>query len=270
MIQEFLTYQAKVKNLGDNTLATYEKNLRNFVKYASIRGLRWSTVTKQDIDNYTMQLSENYQPASVKLAVSCIRNLFKWMQHEGLIDRNPAQYCQSPKIADKLSDKADVEALKRYLDSPMDSEESEIVHGLVALLLYTGIRIQEAIDARCADVNTQDMSIMIHGKGKKERIVYYNDEVVKNLVRVANRRQGYLLPVDDQYQLRLMMYHQLQGYTHTHPHAIRHAYARTMAENGTPLSTIAKLMGHSSTNTTERYAQISQDAAKAAYQRTFN
>lgn len=271
MIKEFLTYAEKVKNLDSKTIETYAMNLQRFVAYATKKNLRWSTLTKQDLDAYIMTMhDENYKPATIRQHIATLRQLLTWATMENRLATNPARYLQAPRMEQTEPQPADREALTHYLNTPATTHDARIAHGLIALLMFTGIRIQEAIDARTEDVDIEKKRILIHGKGRKQRYVYFNAEVVKHLAPIANMRIGYLIPLCEQRTLREIMAKELEGITKTHPHAIRHSFASAMGAKGCDLATIGKTLGHKHLSTTQRYVHTTEEQKAAAYQLTFN
>lgn len=270
MIQEYLTYLEKNLNYSENTIRAYSNDLQGFAKYAKTMGWRWSTLTKQQIDQYVASLHDHYEPKTINRRISSLRSMLQWAMRNSYLPQNPARFVQSQKLASTLPETADREALISYLGTPATSEQSEIIHALIALLLDTGIRLQEAIDIRCEDINVNQRSITIHGKGNKQRIVYFTDRTIEHNIRTANRRKGYLLPIENQQTLRYMMYDELRGITHTHPHAIRHLWATDLIANGASLQAVSALMGHQSVKTTERYTHIANNWVKAQYNKHIN
>lgn len=270
MIQEYLTYLEKNLNYSENTIRAYSSDLQGFVQYAKTKGWRWSTLTKQHIDQYVADLHEIYEPKTINRRISSLRSMLQWAMRNSYLPQNPARFVQSQKLATTLPETADRESLISYLSTPTNSEQSEIIHSLIALLLDTGIRLQEAIDIKCQDINVNQRSIIIHGKGNKQRIVYFTDRTIEHNIRTANRRKGYLLPIDNQQTLRYMMYDELRGITHTHPHAIRHLWATDMIANGASLQAVSALMGHKSVKTTERYTHIANTWVQAQYYNHIN
>lgn len=266
MIQDYIKYLRCNLNYSDNTTRAYRQDLTQFCQWAKPKGLRWSTIEKSDIDNWVSELHGVYQPKSIQRKVTAIRSLMRWAHVNGLLAANPARYVQSPKQAQRLPNVADKEALERYLSNEVTSYRSAVIHALIAVLIDTGIRLQEAIDIRTVDIDADAHSIRINGKGGKERIVYYTERMTTHCVRTCNMRSGYLLPVADQRELRYMMYAELKGYTVTHPHAIRHLWATEMVAHGASLQAVASLMGHSSVKTTERYTHISDEWLRSQYE----
>lgn len=265
MKREFLEYEEKVRNLSQLTLKAYEKDLGAFISWAGSQGYRWSTISQADIEQYIMYLhDEGAAPATIRRAISTLRQFFTWAHHRQLLSENPARWLQSPKLKKRLPVAADLRSIWVYLQQPATTWEQQVAHAYAALLSSTGIRLQEAIDIRLEDVNTQDHTIKIHGKGRKERIIYYLSNSTRHWEKLAGQRPGFLLPISDQRTIRTIIWKEL----HTHPHAMRHAFACLMLRQGAALPVISKILGHESVKTTERYARVIDAEVKQQYYQT--
>lgn len=261
MIQEFLTYQEKNKGLSEQTIHGYRKDLKNFVNFAKERGLRWSTITAQDMDEYVRNEDACGMAArTIKLRVEVVRLLFTWAQHKGYLNENPARYTQTPKIQDTLRRAEDPTRLEAYLKTPSLTREAYIIHAVTAIIYETGIRIGELLRIEGRDIDTQERRIFIKGKGATERYVYYGDKAAAYL-QAMSQRVGRCLQETD-FEIRMAMARELPG---CHPHAIRHTFACRMINAGMPLKTLATLMGHKHESTTEIYARIATDKAREEY-----
>lgn len=263
MKQEFLNYLENVRNYSQHTLRAYELDITDFANWANPRGLRWSTLTKQDIDNYAAELHKKGLSSSTqRRRITALRSLLQWAMREGKLASNPARYCQLPKAEETLPMGLEKAIIENYLNTPAMTERAKTIHALVALLYDTGIRLQEALDIRCEDVDPVAHTIRIHGKGRKERIVYFTERTIEHCAHVGNKRNGYLIDCDNQRAIRLMMAQEIHG---AHPHAIRHTFATELLNNGASLDTISALLGHSSRKTTERYAKVSNPTVQQQY-----
>lgn len=265
MIHEYLTYLQQNRHYSENTVKAYQQDLHHFISWAKPHGLRWSTLTKQDIDAYVASQYKQTAPSTINRRITALRTMLRWAMINGKVANNPARFVQAVKTTTSLPTVADKDALNRYMATEATTDKTVIVQALLAVLMDTGIRLQEAIDIRIEDINNQEKSIRIHGKGKKERIVYYTDRLIKYCYKVGNRRLGYLLPINDQMTLRYMMYDELRPYTRTHPHAIRHLWATEAISKGANIKAVAALMGHESVKTTERYTHITNEWLKSQY-----
>lgn len=262
MINEYLNYQLKRKGLSENTLTVYRKDLQKFVSWASPKGLRWSIITKHDLDAWLIELhEEGLKPTSINRAISSVRGLFTWAHHEEILPSNPARYLQSEKMVELLPKGITTSIIDSYLESESNSHDAIIMHALAALLRDTGLRLQEAIDLKMEDFNTTEHSIIVRGKGRKERKVFYTDRTIKHCIKIAGTYAPYLLPQWEQIEYRKIMAREL----HTHPHALRHTFATNLLNNGADIKVVSHLLGHASVKTTERYAKVSNTTAHVQY-----
>lgn len=264
MISEYLNYLSQVRNLSKHTIKAYHQDLMHFVEYAKRNQLRWSDITKQDLVDYQLELAyENLSPASRARMTSSLRQCLQYQVNMGYLKENPARYLQSPKQESRLPQTADMADIMAYLRTTPLSEPDRMLHALVALLADTGIRLQEALDIRRQDINKAEHSILIHGKGNKERKVYYSDMSAMHLNRYAAHHTDYIFIERDQKEIRYQMYAFVgQTIKGAHPHLFRHTYATEMLKRGCDINTLRKLMGHSSVKTTEIYAQVEDATAR--------
>ena len=269
MISEYLTYLEQNRRVSDHTLRAYHNDLVTFVAWAKPKGLRWSTLEKSDIDKWVSHLNTiaGYKPRTVKRMVSSVRSMLRWASINGKVETNAARYVQTPKPADTLPHPANISDLEKYLDTPISNARSSMVHALIALLLDSGIRLDEALNLEIADFDKTTRTIKIHGKGNRERVVYYTERAARHLANYRpNLVAGKLFTID-QRTARYAMYNELHmaHLSSTHPHAIRHAYATGMLANGCDIKTLSWLLGHKSVKTTELYTRAVNNAIAEQY-----
>ena len=257
MIQEFKTYLINVRGYSHNTADSYGKDLRHFVTWYKQYSPqpRWSYVNREDIDAYMIYMTNNQlQPATINRHLSSLSALFKYMKREGMTEVNPVQYESRHKLQKKVPNTVNITSIE---DAIKHADETTAL--ALRLLIATGIRAQELLDIEVNDIDFQQRRIMIHGKGAKERWVYYDEKTGEMLSEYAAGKRGRLMPYIDQRSLRYEVYNALRPYSHDRqlsPHAIRHTYATTMAKNGAPTTTIAALLGHERLETTQKYVNL--------------
>lgn len=259
MINEFLKYSREVRGLAPKTLQEYEKELRTFSRWGVSRGLRWSTITKQDVDAYTAYLNNSRCAVrTIKKRVSVVRCIFRWAVHEGLLAVNPAEWCQTPKIKEDLPQIADLDHVNLYLTQAPKSFEDRVVHLITAIIIETGCRIGEVVAIRNEDIDIDRRCIVIHGKGGSEREVYYSDRTAYALEHWATWSDGTITDGMSAETIRYAMYRTLGRYCpRVHPHQLRHTFATAMINRGMDIKTLGCLLGHKHVETTEIYAKVS-------------
>ncbi len=262
MINEYINHLENIKGSSTHTAAAYRRDLRQFVAFIkqNYPGITWSTINKGMIEHYIMTLvGYGELPTTTNRKLSAISGLYRYLNTHGYECANPAQYVSRRKIADTIPNTIDPEQLRTAYDNAIGS-----VKVMLGLLITTGIRLGELLAIRWEDINPGNCTIIIHGKGMKERVVSVPDRQMLE-IRYAYPRQN---PKDTlfhttQFETRCMVYQALTPYCHAKqlsPHAIRHTFATEMAKAGESGPTIALALGHSNLKTTQHYI----DLAKAA------
>ena len=262
MINEFINHLENIKGSSTHTAAAYRRDLRQFVRFVKqyYQDARWSTISADMIEHYIMTLeSVGELPTTTNRKISAISALYRYLKRHGHDINNPAQFICRRKVAETIPNTIDPEQLRTAYDNAIGS-----VKVMLGLLITTGIRIGEMLAIRWEDINPKDCTIIIHGKGKKERVVSVPERQMFE-IRYAYPRQdpkGTLFHTS-QFETRCMIYQALTPYCRAKqlsPHAIRHTFATEMAKAGESGPTIALALGHSNLKTTQHYI----DLAKAA------
>lgn len=272
MIEEFLAYERKVKNLSENTIKVYGDDLKAFAKYLLAQGqeTRWSEVHKRTIDGYLAYCHDaGEKPATIRRRLASIRALYNYFRKQGLLEANPAQFCESPKLPKSLPNTVDEEAVEAYIGN---ERKPKVMRLMVALFYETGIRISELTSLTTWDIDWQERSLRITGKGLKSRIVYYGELTAELLQAYTQGRQGQVFQGSDQCHREIrwqiwQAFHKDATNGKASPHTIRHTYATKMLQQGMPLHSLQMLLGHEQVETTRNYARLTNVEVKRDYER---
>ena len=262
-----------------STAKHYLSDLRLFVQF---HPGPLGEVTTQDLDAFVEQQHDlSLAPATVKRRVAALKSLFDFLADEsGQTGRpNPVSMRRhagrQPKLLPRDLDDAEVRRLLAAIQEPRDL-------AMVALMLYAGLRVGEVASLCPADISAEEgdrspVRLLVMGKGRKERMVYLCREGYEMLLRylgaqpVADRhtplfrnRLGQPITVAG-IEERLGQYGRRVGVELT-PHRLRHTYGRWMAESRMPVLSLAKLLGHSSLQTTQRYLDGADPEVRSGYE----
>ena len=168
-----------------------------------------------------------------------------------------------------------------------DDSEHKIFKGIrdtaiIDLLICTGIRIGELTAIKLEDIYKYERSILIHGKGKKERFIYVSsNDTWKNLNRYLKLRKKYKFKVEqvfvNRYGEPLTIYSIEDIYdkyikkaklSHSTPHYLRHTFATNLLNNGADIRAVQEILGHSSVSTTQIYTHVSNERLRTVYLNT--
>lgn len=276
-IGPFLTYLEEVKRYSPHTLIAYKEDLEQFLKYCgTINDVRdFPDVTDKMIREWVVLLmSEGMNPATVRRKVSSLRTLYRYLMREKLVADNPTDAVIVPKMPKKLP----VFVNDYQMDELLDDESlqggfPELRDRLVLLMAYcTGMRRSELVGLKIRDVDFSGKSLIITGKGNKQRLVPLADELVEDMKcylelrqEVVSTEHGYFFvtdkgkPVYDKFIYRLVVKYLSMVTTSSKksPHVLRHTFATQLLNNGACIEAIRELLGHSDLTATQVYTHNS-------------
>ena len=260
MIHEFEIYLRSIRGYSENTISAYSKDLHIFARWArqANRQAAWSKVTRDDIDAFLQhQQAAGLSPATTNRQLAAISSLYNYFQRQGYEVANPCKYESRRKVAVKVPTTIPTSQLIEAYKHAQGAAKT-----MLGILATTGIRIQELLDIKFEDINVEDSSCIIKGKGAKERIVtipsYILDDIISN--SVSQEPSAHIFNLT-QRAARHIIYQTLSPYCTARqlsPHAIRHTYATNLAKHGENVTTIAKSLGHSHIETSQKYIDMMQ------------
>jgi integrase/recombinase XerC len=212
-------------------------------------------------------------PTSRNQKLAAIKSFYAWAVEEaGLRDDDPVGKMRGASLPRLLPKALTDQTVQALLTPRADSAEDRRNTAVVATLLATGLRLAELCQLDVADV--QGRRIHVVGKGQKERVVFLNKDARAALDRWLLCRMHYR-PQDDAlfigFKGRLgpdgveQIVAERGGAEHVTPHMLRHTFATRMARQKVPLEVIRRMMGHTSSVTTQRYIDLVADDLERSY-----
>ena len=257
------------------TLVAYEHHLRSLIDYLVDPAVL--DVTLEQLREF-LELFAHLKPSSVGAKVRALRAFFKWVHEEGLTRGNPAARLKEPKQAQRVPKHLSVEELELLRDSCRSTFE----RALVEVFFATGARIGEVHGMNRCGVDWRESSILVLGKGNREREVYFGAKAAIWLKRYLSARTDdhAALFVTKHRPARRSSVATLRWHVNkvakraglrdrVTPHVLRHTFATLMINQGAELVEVQSLLGHAKPETTLRYATLSGAARRRAYQRYF-
>lgn len=265
MIKKFISYLTTTLRLSNATVKAYNNHLTQLQKYLGEHGLSLLDATSEQIQEYLDTMTtDGKSAATCKQAASTYRSFYKWLKHEGIITDGNIRYVQTPRLSKNLPRTSnDIDFLATIKDASIDGE----TRAMIVLMRICGLRISEVLALRTADIDKTTNTILINGKGNKQRKVYYSDGAKDFLNSHCRPKGGYLFSFTDR-QARYNIYLALSKHTSsnaTNSHSLRHAFATRLVEAGAQLTTVQSLLGHSDIKTTSRYLHCAEAVIKADY-----
>ena len=263
----------KLEGLTDASISSYAVTLRLFFdqmekapKDISTKDVRLFLVQYQMKHGVTDRTLDKYRQT--------LNGFFEWAVNEEYIPKNPCKnikafrYEVTPR---KALTRLQLERLRRSCATKRDL-------AIIDVLYSTGCRVSELCNMRFADVDFQTNAIEIIGKGRKHNTVYLNDAARLSLDDYLKTRQGsseYLFVTDRKPHGKLSprtvehVFNELgkQFNIRLTPHIMRHTSATLALQSGMSITQVQKMLGHASVNTTQIYAETSQDDVATAHRR---
>jgi integrase/recombinase XerD len=291
--ERYLGHLAVERGLSENTLVAYRRDLRRYVGFLGHRDVDDPrAVDEGAIRSFVASLSASthgpdeapYRATSVARTLSAVRSFHRFLLREGVTDRDPAAAIPLPRLPRSLPRPLPVEDVRRLLEAPDDATSTGVRDRAILELLYgAGLRISELTGMDVDDLDLDQGSLRVLGKGGKEREVplgSFGREAVgaylsrgrpslaTTLSRGAlflNARGGRL---SRQSCARLLgRYVRLAGIDRRVTlHTLRHSFATHLLEGGADVRVVQELLGHASVATTQIYTLVTTRHLREVYE----
>jgi integrase/recombinase XerD len=235
----------------------------------------WADVGKEEIVTYILFLKErSYATSTIARKIAAIKSFFHFLAKQGVVDFDPTENLDSPKVNKYLPRAISVKEIQKLLEQPAKMNTPEAVRDLAMLgLLYTtGMRVSELVSLDLDDVDIQAGKVNCAGKANKVRIIPVPAEqklVLENYVKnvrpqlVGNNTETAVFVnhrgkrlTRQGFWLILKAYADQAGISDITPHTLRHSFAAHMLGEGENLRRVQELLGHASISTTQIYTQL--------------
>ena len=283
--EEFLVYVQIERNLTDNTYKSYSSDMHQFFTFWQ----RHNLTTKQDVSLATALehffISHYYkktQKSSIARKVSCFTSYERFLKSQGF---DLKLQLTRPKVEKKLPTYLTVQEINHLLDTVKDEDlpsQRPIRDKAIFEVLYaTGIRCSELTQIRLEHINFEEKTILIYGKGRKQRYVLFGEKAkarilqYMNAERFINQRGSSILFLNKQgesltnrmIQKILTMFGKfLTVKKQLTPHKVRHSFATHLLNAGLDLRALQELLGHQSLSSTEKYTHVTTKDLQKMYQ----
>lgn len=281
LIKKFLEYITSYRKYSENTLHSYQKDLEIFLGYLKENGIsEINRISKRTIQRFMIYLSEkNLSPRSISRRLSALRSFYNFLLFNDLIDNNPMEGIQNPKLTKKAVKYLNEKELIGILNLMENDIEVFSEFSILETLYSTGIRVSELCNLKKTDIDIENKIIRVVGKGNKLRLI----PITNNLIQIFEKliisrksqneflfqtnRGGKLYP---KYVERIVKKYlsEISEDGRVYPHLIRHTFATHLLRRGADIRSIKELLGHESLETTTVYTHVSVEHLKNIYKKT--
>ncbi len=286
-IDEFLHRLRVERRYSPHTLRSYAGDLLAFEDFLRDRSIRLEEAGLRDVRSFLAKLRiSGLAKNTVARKVSAVRSLYKFMQREGYVDRNPVVSLRSPRKDAKLPDFFTQEEIETLMSVFSTADWMQARNRAMMEVLYGGgLRVSELVSLDDGDLEPGAGLAVVGGKGKKERLAPIGScatEAVRHYVELrdaggrraegetalfVNARNGRRI-TDRSVRRILRQSLLLAGLDPDRsPHDLRHSFATHMLQNGADLRTVQELLGHRNLSTTQIYTHLTTQNLRDIYDR---
>lgn len=263
----------KLEGLSPKTLDNYRLFLIKLDMYFT---KPCSTISTMDLRMFLAILGKGKQASTINGYITSLKGFFGWLQNEEYLIKNPAAKLKQTKVPRVILQGYKAENLEKLREACRSEKEK----CLFELLDSTACRISELDNIRLEDINWQEQSIKVLGKGNKERMVYFSTKAKLHIQAYLNTRKGesdYLFISDRgvhghikvrALQLIIAKIQDRSGVEErVHCHKFRRTGATRLLNQGMRIEGVQGILGHTTPATTQIYAQLSQENLRNEYRR---
>lgn len=286
LITHYLDFCKYQKTLNEKSVKAYRIDLAQYASYMSHTDMQ---LNRNNLTVYITTLHQCYKPKSAKRKIASLKAFFSYLEYEEYLPENPFSKIkvkfQEPILLPRTISLQNIQSIFQIIyqllnDAPTDYQKRVLIRDIAVLelLFATGLRVSELCSLNCSDIDLEQGSIRIYGKGSKERIIQItNLNVISALKAYRHHFDQQLQNIDYFFCNRLN--HRLSGQSvrfmikhyaevakideHITPHMFRHTFATLLLEEDVDIRYIQNILGHSSIMTTQIYTHVTSSKQRA-------
>jgi len=285
----FLSYLRVERGLAHNTILAYGRDLKKFAQFLrKRRKSRVEEVNRDDVVDFLTSLyKEKLDSRSVARYLVSLRALYRFAMMEGMVQVDPTENLESPKVRNTLPTYLRVDEIDKLLEAPDLAKPLGLRdRGMLEVLYSTGLRVSELLNLRVSDIDMRMGCVRCIGKGDKERLVPIGRKAIAAVEQyLAQGRpklarpsappphsQVLFLTIQGKRLSRVTIWKILHDYGtklglrgRLTPHKLRHSFATHLLERGADLRSVQLMLGHADISTTQIYTHVVEERLKQIY-----
>lgn len=269
------SYLTVERGYSDNTRDAYVTDVSKLLNALAAADIDPTKATVDDLRTFMGDLHDlGIMPRSCARILSGIKNFYRYLRLEGIMETDPTELLESPSVGSRLPSVLSLEEIDALIAAMEDTPTGRRNRAIVETMYGCGLRVSELCALQISHIDFSNAVMLIRGKGSKERLVPVNEVAltrIKNYVD-TDRNDVPIVSVDadtvflnsrGRHLSRVMIFYILRDAaaragirTPLSPHTLRHSFATHLLEGGANLRSIQQMLGHESIATTQIYLHI--------------
>ncbi len=276
ILEQYRAYLLLEKSFSPNTFDAYLQDLNKLLGYFSDKKIDYCHVKLSDLQDFLLILADiGVHERSQARIISGIKSFYKFLMLENIINDDPTELLESPKLGKKLPQVLSLDEINNILNViDLSLPEGQRNRAIIETLYSCGLRVSELINLKSSNIFWEEEYIKVEGKGNKQRLVpisktamkeiksYFIDE--RNSLDIKKGNEDFVFLNRRGAKLsRQMIFIMVNKFAadagivkNIGPHTFRHSFATHLLEGGANLRVIQELLGHESILTTEIYTHL--------------
>jgi len=283
-LDAFFNYLEKEKGFSPHTLEAYRSDLEEFTRFLELKKAPLSlegSLVKAVLRSFIFSLSSRgLRPRSVARKIAALKSFSRFCVRRHLLQNNPAKLLAAPKLDRQLPVFLTQKQAEMLASPPRQSTEAVVRnHAIIEFFYGSGLRLAELQALAVSSVNTENETVRVMGKGRKERVVPLTATAIEAMDNYLSVRASAKAPASPLFagargnplsrrqierivagELSLVSQHKKRS-----PHVLRHSFATHLMDAGADIRAVKELLGHSSLSTTQIYTHVSREHLLKAY-----
>ncbi len=285
LIEDFVNYLSVERGLAVNTVNSYRRDLKKYVKYLSKEGLtNADEVKREQITSFMQSEKEGGLSAtSICRRLAAIKMFHRFLVRERLVKEDPTNLIETPRIWKRVPDVLSQAEIEAMIKASQGRHWQSIRDNAILELLYaSGMRVSELVDLKVENVNLEAGYVRCIGKGRKERMIpigkkaqiavkRYLDQVRKKLAKAGFAPNLFLSRLSKrlsrQSVWKIIKYYAKRANIKKpiKTHTFRHSFATHLLEHGADLRSVQEMLGHSDIATTQIYTHVDKERLRSVH-----
>ena len=264
----------RIEGCSERTLNYYETTIKTMIDKLS---KKVNSIETEDLRNYLSeyQAKNNCSKVTIDNVRRILSSFFAWLEDEDYIMKSPVRRIHKVKATQTVKETYTDEELEEMRDACVEIRDL----AMVDFLASTGVRVGELVNLDRVDIDMQERSCVVLGKGGKEREVYFDARTKIHLQNYLNTRTdnnpalfvSLLRPYDrlkiSGIEIRLRELGKRINIKKIHPHKFRRTMATKAIDKGMPIEQVQVLLGHRKIDTTLQYAMVNQNNVRNSHKK---